>query len=123
MCTHAFSRYFFAPLVNVVSLQNLLSFSDFLSELSAFFVTKTRPDIGHARAQAAILRSSGHYVKEIAEFFNKTERWVSKWSKRECFEDKPRTGRPSVLANCARKSIDKAKYKRNNSTGKIAKNL
>ena len=48
---------------------------------------------------------------------------MNKWSKRECFEEKPRSGRPSVLTNCARKSIEKAKYKRNNSTRKIAKNL
>ena len=82
-----------------------------------------KSDIVNGRAQAAILRSSGHSVKEIAKFFNKTERWVNKWSKRECFEDKPRRGRPSVLTNCARKSIEKAKYKRNNSTRKIAKNL
>ena len=62
--------------------------------------------IVYARAQAAILRSSGHSVKEIAKFFNETERWVNKWSKRECFEDKPRSRRPSVLINCARlKSI------------------
>ena len=53
--------------------------------------------------------------------FNKTVRWVNKWSKRECFEDKPRSGRLSVLTNAARKSIEKAKYKQNNST--IAKNL
>ena len=75
-----------------------------------------KSDIVYARAQAAILRSSGHSV-------NKTVRWVNKWSKRECFEDKPRSGRPSVLTNAARKSIEKAKYKRNNSTRKIAKNL
>ena len=43
---------------------------------------------------------------------------MNKWSKRECFEDKPRSERPS-----ARKSIEKAKYKQNNSTRKIAKNL
>ena len=45
-----------------------------------------KSDIVYARAQAAILRSSGHSVKEIAKFLNKTVRWV----KRECFEDKPR---------------------------------
>ena len=82
-----------------------------------------KSDIVYARAQAAILRSSGHSVKENAEFFNKTVRWVNKWSKRECFEDKPRSGRPSVLTNATRKSIEKAKYKRNNSTRKIAKDL
>ena len=70
--------------------------------------------IVYARAQAPILRSSGHSVKEIAKFFNVTERRANKWSKRECFEEKPRGGRLSVLTNCARKSIKKAKYKRNN---------
>ena len=92
-------------------------------ELSVFSVTKMKSDIVYARAQAVILRSSGHSVKEIAKYFNKTVRWVNKWSKRECFKDKPRSGRPSVLTNCARKLIEKAKYKRGNSTRKIAKNL
>ena len=41
-----------------------------------------KSDIVYARAEAAILRSSGHSVKEIAKFFNKTECWVNKWSKR-----------------------------------------
>ena len=36
-----------------------------------------KSDIVYARAQAAILRSSGHSVKEIAKFFNKTVRWVT----------------------------------------------
>ena len=123
MCTHAFSRHFFAPLVYVVPFPKFLLFSDFFPELSAFSVTQMKSDIVYARAQASILRSSGHSVKEIAKFFNKTERWVNKWSKRKCFEDKPRGGRPSVLTNCARKSIEKAKYKRNSSTRKIAKSL
>lgn len=48
---------------------------------------------------------------------------MNKWSKRECFEYKPRSERPSVLTNTAPKSIEKAKYKQNNSTRKIAKNL
>ena len=52
-----------------------------------------------------------------------TERWVNKWSKRKSFEGKPRSGRPSVLTNRARNVIEKAKYKHNNSTRKIAKNL
>ena len=77
----------------------------------------------YARAQAAILRSSGHSVKDIAKLLKKTERWVNKWSKRKSFEDKPRSGRPSVLTNRARNVIEKAKYKRNNSSRKIAKNL
>jgi len=76
-----------------------------------------------ARAQAAILRPSGHSVKDIAKLLKKTERWVNKWSKRKSFEDKPRSGWPSVLTNHARNLIQKAKYKRNNSTRKIAKNL
>ena len=67
-----------------------------------------------AKAQAAILRSSGHSVKEIAKLLKKTERWVNKWSKRKSFEDKPGTGQPSVLTNCARNVIEKTKYKLNN---------
>ena len=82
-----------------------------------------KSDIVYARAQAAILRSSGHSEKEITKFCNKTERWVNKWSKRECFKDKPRSRQPSVLTNAARKSIEKARYKRNNPTRKSAKNL
>ena len=107
----------------VVPFPNLLLFSDCVPELSVFSVTKMKTDIVYARAQAAILRSSGHSVKEIAKFFNKTVRWVNKWSKRERFEGKPRSGRPSVLINAARKSFEKVKYKQNNSTRKIAKNL
>ena len=61
--------------------------------------------------------------KKSLHFFNKTLRWVNIWSKWECFEDKPRSGRPSVLTNYARNSIEKAKYKRNKSTRKAAKNL
>ena len=118
MCTRAFSRHFFAPFVYVVPFPNLLLFSDI------FPVMKMNSDsIVYARAQAAILRSSGHPIKEIAKFFNKTERWVNKWSKRECFEDKPSSRRPSVLTNCAQKSIQKEKYKLKNSTRKIAKNF
>ena len=45
-----------------------------------------KSDTVYARAQATILRSSGHSVQKIATFFNKTERWVNKWSK-ECFQD------------------------------------
>ena len=85
---------------------------------------KMKSDIAYARAEAAILRpSAGHSVKEIAKFLNKTVRWVNKWSKRECFEDKPRSERLYVLTSAARKSIEKVKYKRSNSTRKIAKNL
>lgn len=76
-----------------------------------------------ARAQAAILRSSGHSVKEISKLFKNTERWVNKWSKRTSFEDKPRSGRSSVLTNYSRNVIIKAKYKRNNSTRKIGQKV
>jgi len=49
---------------------------------------------------------------------------VNKLLKRDSFEDKPRSRQPSVLTNnCARKSIMKAKYKQNNSTREIVKNL
>ena len=88
-----------------------------------FSFTEMKANAVYARAQAAILRSSGHSVKDIANLLKKTERWVNKWSKRKSFEDKPRSGRPSVLTNRARNVIEKAKYKRNNSSRKIAKNL
>ena len=124
MYTRAFSRRFFAPLVYVAPFSEFCCYSLIFPEVSVFSVKKKKSDIVYARAKAAKSRSSGHTVKEIAKFFNKTERWVNKWSKRECFEDKPRSRRPtSVLTNCARKSIQKAKYKRNNLTRKIAKNL
>ena len=58
----------------VVPFPNLLLFSDFFPELSVFSVLKMKSDIVYARAQAAILRLSGHSVKEIAKIFNKTER-------------------------------------------------
>ena len=77
-----------------------------------------------ARAQAAVLRSSGYSVREIAKLFKKTEQWVrNKWSLRKSFEDKPRSRRPSIFTNYARNRITRAKYERNNSTTKIAKNL
>ena len=77
-----------------------------------------------ARAQAAVLRSSGHSVREIAKLFKKAEQWVrNKWSLRKSFEDKPRSRRPSVFTNYARNRITRAKYERNNSTRKIAKKL
>ena len=48
---------------------------------------------------------------------------MNKWSKRKSFEGKPRSGLPSVLTNYARNVITKAKYKRNNSTRKIAQKV
>ena len=82
----------------------------FLNLLRAvFFIMEMKSNILYARAQAAKLRSLGHSVKEIGTFFNKTECWMNKWSKRECFEDKPRSGQASVLTNFVRKSIEKEK--------------
>ena len=63
----------------------------------------------YARAQAAILLSSGHSVKDTAKLLKNTERWVDKWSKRAPFEDQPRSGQRSVLTNRARTVIEKAK--------------
>ena len=65
-CAHVrFPAIFFAPSVYVVPFPNLLLFSDCFPELSVFSVAKMKLDIVYARAQAAILRSSGHSVKEI----------------------------------------------------------
>ena len=72
LCTRALSSHFFRALC----VPNLVLFSDCFPELSVFSVTKMKSDIVCARAQAAILRLSGHSVKEIAKFFNKTVRWV-----------------------------------------------
>ena len=75
-----------------------------------------------SRAQAAILRSSGHSVNEIAKLFKKTEQWVNQWSKESPSRTKQGvSGRPFVLTNYARNIIKKAKYERNNLTRKIAK--
>ena len=90
----------------IVPFPNLLLFSDCFPELSIFSVAKMKSDIVYARAQAAILRSSGHSVKEMAKFFKKTVHWLNKWSKRERSEHKPRSRPPSVSTNVARKSIE-----------------
>ena len=58
----------------VVSSSNVSLFSDIFPELSVFSVKKMKSIIVYARAQAAILRSTSHLVKEFAKFFNKTER-------------------------------------------------
>lgn len=82
-----------------------------------------KANTAYARAQAVILLSSGHSVKDTAKLVKNIERWVNKWSKRAPFEDQPRSGQPSVLTNRGRIVIEKAKYKRNYVTRKIAKNL
>ena len=68
------------------------------------------------RAQATILRSSGVSVRETANILQKSKSWVAKWSSSQEFYDKQRSGRPSVLDSTAKKVIEKAKYKRGNST-------
>ena len=119
-----FPYIFFAPFL-CRSFRNSLLFSDSFSELSVFSVTKMTSGIVYARGRAAILRSSGHSVKEVAKFSNKSERWVNKWSKTEHASKTNQEAHagPSVLTSCARNSIAKAKYKQNNLTRKIAKNL
>ena len=77
----------------------------------------------YLRAQAAILRSSRVSVRETAKILQKSKSWVAKWSSSQEFYDKPRSGRPSVLDRTAKKVIEKAKYKRGNSTRKISKQL
>ena len=58
--------------------------------------------LSYLQAQASILRSSGLSVKEISKLLNKSVRWVVKWSAREEFEDRARTGRPAVLTKEAK---------------------
>ena len=72
----------------------------------------------YLRAQAAILRSSGVSVQEKTKILQKSKSWVAKWSSSQEFYDKPRGGRLSVLDRTAKKVIEKAKYKRGNSTRK-----
>ena len=76
------------------------------------------------RAQASILRSTGLSVKEITKKLKKSERWVVKWSSRnDGFEDKKRTGRPKILNKAAKRILNKAKYKRGNSTRQLSQRL
>ena len=62
-------------------------------------------------------------MRETAKILQKSKRWVAKWSSSREFCDKPRSGRPTVLDRTAKKVIEKAKYKRGNSTRKISKQL
>ena len=66
-----FSRHFSAPFVYLVLFLNLLLFSDLFPELAVFSVKKIKSDIVYTRAQAAILQSSGHSVKEIVKFLTR----------------------------------------------------
>ena len=80
--------------------------------------------LGYWRAQASILRSTGLSVKEISKKLKKSERWVVKWSSRnDGFEDKKRTGRQKILNEAAKRIVNKAKYKRGNSTRQLSQKL
>ena len=67
--TRVLPPFFRAPCVCCSVLANLLLFSNIFVELSVFSVTKMKSNILYARAQAAILGSLGHSVKEIAKCF------------------------------------------------------
>ena len=75
----------------------------------------------YLRAQAAILRSSEVSVREMAKILRKSKSWVAKWMSSREFYDMLRSGQPTVLDRTAKKVIEKAKYKRGNSTRKICK--
>ena len=79
----------------------------------------------YLRAQAYALRVNGFTVEEIAKKLKKSDRWVVKWSARsaENFEDKQRSGRPKVNKDAAIQVLNKAKYKRGNSTRQLAREL
>ncbi|EDO31941.1 predicted protein [Nematostella vectensis] len=76
------------------------------------------------RAQGATLRILGHSTKEIAKRSGrKPEDGLTNGGKDSPLKTSQGGARPTVLANCARKLIEKTKYKRNNSTKKISKDL
>ena len=78
----------------------------------------------YLRAQASILRSTGLSVKEISKKLKKSERWVVKCSSRnDGFEDEKITGRPKILNEAAKRILNKAKYKRGNSTRQLSQQL
>ena len=80
--------------------------------------------LSYLRAQASILRSTGLSVKEISKKLKKSERWIVKWSSRnDGFEDKKRTGRPKILNDAAKRSLNKAKYRGGNSTRQLSQKL
>lgn len=79
------------------------------------------------RAQAAVLASEGYSYSVIAEKLNRSKCWVYKWVGRnrtdKLLVDKPRSGRPRVLSNSAKKLIRNVKYKRGHGIRKIEKQL
>lgn len=75
----------------------------------------------YLRAQAAILQSSEVSVQEMAKILQKSKSWEAKWMSSQEFYDMLRSGQPTVLDRTAKKVIEKAKYKRGNSTRTICK--
>ena len=71
----------------------------------------------------SIVSYFGISVRETWKLSQISDIWVKKWPGREDFEDKPRTGRPAVLCKTAKTLSENAKYKRDNSTRKISKQL
>ena len=57
----------------------------------------------------------------MAKILRKSKSWVAKWMSSQEFYDMLRSGQPTVLDRTAKKVIEKAKYKRANSTRKICK--
>ena len=84
-----------------------------------------RKKLTYLRVQAYTLRVDGFTVKEIAKKLEKSKRWVVKWSARSAanFKDKQRSGRPKVIKDAAIQVLNKAKYKRGNSTRQLAREL
>ena len=71
-----------------------------------------------------MLRSTGLSVKEISKKLKKSERWVVKCpSRNDGFEDEKITGRPKILNEAAKRILNKAKYKRGNSTRQLSQQL
>lgn len=79
------------------------------------------------RAQMLVYKEMGFTNKEIANKMGKSQRWVTKWKARwDNFGnlcDLERSGRPTKIRGTVQKTIDKIKYKRGNSTRKLAKKL
>ena len=107
MCTRAFSGNFFAPFVYVV-FSRICFYSVNFSQTFCFLCLEMKSNIVYARAKAAILRPSGHSVKEIAKFLTRRNVGASNWSKRESTsntnqEADDRLFWPIVLENQSRK--------------------
>jgi hypothetical protein len=79
------------------------------------------------RAQAVVLAKEGYSYSIIAKKLNRSKWWVTKWVGRtrddELLGDKPRSGRPKVLSNVAKKLIRNAKYKRGHGLRRLENQL